>query len=106
VARLPSYCRVNPNMPLTKVNTQVAIVRGIDRRSQDERLANSQVQQQFNWLQSDHTKLRLSDFDKIEKIGQGTFGKVYRAEYKDPTTGEIKLYALKKLNMIMDEMSD
>ena len=51
-------------------------------------------------------KLRLSDFDKIEKIGQGTFGKVYKAEYRDPVTGDIKLYALKKLNMIMDDMSD
>lgn len=33
VARLPPYCRVNPNMPLTKLNTQMAIVQGIDRRS-------------------------------------------------------------------------
>ena len=46
------------------------------------------------------------DADKIEKIGEGTFGKVYKAEYRDPLTGEVKYYALKKLNMIMDEMSD
>ena len=42
----------------------------------------------------------------MEKIGEGTFGKVYKAEYKDPVTGEVRHYALKKLNMIMDEMSD
>lgn len=50
--------------------------------------------------------LRLSDFDKIEKIGEGTFGKVYKAEYKDPKTGKIRLYALKKLNMLIDETQD
>ena len=50
--------------------------------------------------------MRLSDFDKVEKIGEGTFGKVYKAEYMDPQTGEVRYYALKKLNMIMDEMTD
>ena len=42
----------------------------------------------------------------MEKIGEGTFGKVYKADYRDPQSGEVKQYALKKLNMIMDEMSD
>lgn len=50
--------------------------------------------------------MRLSDFDKVEKIGEGTFGKVYKAEYRDPLTGELKLFALKKLNMMIDEMTD
>lgn len=27
-------------------------------------------------------QFELSDFDKVEKIGEGTFGKVYRAVYK------------------------
>lgn len=49
---------------------------------------------------------QLSDFDKVEKIGEGTFGQVYRAEYRCPDTGEKKLFALKKLNMVMDESTD
>ena len=48
------------------------------------------------------SELKLSDFDKVEKIGEGTFGKVYKAEYKQPD-GTIRLYALKKLNMVLDE---
>ena len=51
-------------------------------------------------------RYRLSDFEKIEKIGEGTFGKVYRAEYKDPDTGKVSKFALKKLNMIMEDMND
>jgi hypothetical protein len=31
---------------------------------------------------------------------------VYRAEYRCPKTGQIKLFALKKLNMVMDETTD
>ena len=31
---------------------------------------------------------------------------MYKVEYRDPITGEVKHFALKKLNMIMDEMSD
>ena len=31
VARLPAYCRVNPNLPVSATNYQLAIVRGIDR---------------------------------------------------------------------------
>jgi len=41
----------------------------------------------------------------VEKIGEGTFGKVYKAEYKDEN-GNVKLYALKKLNMVLDESQD
>lgn len=48
------------------------------------------------------SNFKLSDFDKVEKIGEGTFGKVYRAEFKLPD-GSVKLYALKKLNMVLDE---
>jgi len=29
----------------------------------------------------------LSDFEKVEKIGEGTFGKVYKAVCRDPVTG-------------------
>ena len=31
-------------------------------------------------------QFKLSDFVNIEKIGEGTFGKVYKAEYRDPVT--------------------
>jgi serine/threonine protein kinase len=44
--------------------------------------------------------MKLSDFDSIEKIGEGTFGKVYKALYRDPKTGVKRMYALKKLNMM------
>ena len=47
----------------------------------------------------------LSNFENVEKIGEGTFGDVYRAEYKCPN-GETKLFALKKLKMVIDENSD
>ena len=70
-------------------------MRGIDRSAEeDDKEDNSS------------NKYRLSDFEKIEKIGEGTFGKVYRAEYKDPDTGKVKRFALKKLNMIMEDMND
>ena len=49
-------------------------------------------------------QFKLSDFYHIEKIGEGTFGKVYKAEYRDPITKEVTFYALKKLNMLMEEM--
>lgn len=44
VAPLPSYCRVNPNLPLSQLNSLHAIVRGIDKRgaSTDERVVSSQ----------------------------------------------------------------
>jgi serine/threonine protein kinase len=44
--------------------------------------------------------MKLSDFEDVEKIGEGTFGKVYKAKYRHPVTGETKMYALKKLNMM------
>jgi serine/threonine protein kinase len=44
--------------------------------------------------------MKLSDFEDVEKIGEGTFGKVYKGKYRDPVTGECKMYALKKLNMM------
>ena len=50
--------------------------------------------------QAEQTKFRLSDFEKIEKIGEGTFGKVYKAEYRDLTTGHKRIYALKKVKML------
>ena len=31
---------------------------------------------------------------------------VYKAEYKDPETGKTRLYALKKLKIMQDEMQD
>jgi serine/threonine protein kinase len=51
-------------------------------------------------------QFKLTDFDKIEKIGEGTFGKVYKAEYIDPVTKKVSHFALKKLNMLMEEMTD
>ena len=104
VARLPAYCRVNPNLPVSATNQQLAIVRGIDRHQ--ESLNGNFGESGMAPAGEGQTKYRLSDFDKIEKIGEGTFGKVYKAEYKDPHTGEVKYYALKKLKMIMDEMTD
>lgn len=53
---------------------------------------------------ADAKQFKLSDFTHIEKIGEGTFGKVYKAEYRDPVTKEVTFYALKKLNMLMEEM--
>ena len=49
---------------------------------------------------------KLEEYNFLQVLGSGAFGKVYKAEYRDPLTGEVKYYALKKLNMIMDEMSD
>eukprot|EP00347_Sterkiella_histriomuscorum_P024188 403332004 len=46
---------------------------------------------------------KLGNYDKIEKIGEGTFGQVYKGEYVNPDTGEKKLVALKKLNMINEK---
>jgi len=37
------------------------------------------------------------------KIGEGTFGKVYRADWEDPVTGEVKQVALKKFNQMMEK---
>ena len=105
VACLPTYFRVNPNLPVTRKNQRLTVVRGIDHRSQD---ANPENLTEFGLFTAGvgQTNFRLSDFDKIEKIGEGTFGKVYKAEYRDPQTGEVKYYALKKLKMIIDEMTD
>jgi serine/threonine protein kinase len=44
--------------------------------------------------------MKLSDFEDVEKIGEGTFGKVYKGNYRDPITNQCKMYALKKLNMM------
>ena len=107
VSLLRPYERVNPNMPISKTNQRIAICRGIDRRSVntiDEKVDYSADTPGGVLAGEGQTTFRLCDFDKIEKIGEGTFGKVYKAEYRDAATGEIRMYALKKLNMIMDEM--
>jgi serine/threonine protein kinase len=41
----------------------------------------------------------------VHKIGEGTFGKVYKAQYTQ-VDGTIKQFALKKMNMILDEQND
>lgn len=51
-------------------------------------------------------QFKLSDFCHIEKIGKGTFGKVYKATYRDPVTNKVQVFALKKLKMMMKEMAD
>ena len=98
IAPLPSFCKVNPNLPSSELNQVETIVTGIQR--------DSETAEDKGDADRHQKKFRLSDFEKIEKIGEGTFGKVYRAEYKDPETGQTHLYALKKLNMIMDDMVD
>jgi serine/threonine protein kinase len=47
----------------------------------------------------------LSELEKVEKIGEGTFGQVYRAQVKLPGGG-VKQLALKKLNMVMNTQND
>lgn len=49
--------------------------------------------------------MKLSDFEKVEKIGEGTFGKVYRAILQTPEgdSRPEQIFALKKLNMVFDE---
>jgi len=42
---------------------------------------------------------RLEQFDNIEKIGEGTYGKVYRCRHKN--TGD--LFALKKIYLEAEE---
>ena len=100
VAPLPSFCKVNPNLPNSKTNQQQTIVHGIQRVSEGPDEISATNPSELG------KRYRLSDFDKIEKIGEGTFGKVYKAEYHDPETGKTQLFALKKLNMIMDDMTD
>ena len=109
VSLLRPFERVNPNMPISRTNQRLAICRGIDRRSVntiDEKVDHSADTPGGVPAGEGQTTFRLCDFDKVEKIGEGTFGKVYKAEYRDATTGKIRMYALKKLNMIMDEMQD
>ena len=40
-------------------------------------------------------------YSKIDQVGEGTFGKVYKAEYRDPSnkTGKPEIVALKKILM-------
>jgi serine/threonine protein kinase len=51
----------------------------------------------------DLQKYELCQYEKLEKIGEGTFGQVYKGEHHDPKTGARKLVALKKLNMINEK---
>ena len=82
IAPIPSFCKVNPNLPNSDSNQQETIVRGIERASE---IADVHMEES---KKSCFKRYRLSDFEKIEKIGEGTFGKVYRAEYRDPETGK------------------
>ena len=83
IAPLPSFCKVNPNLPHSDSNQKETIVSGIERVSEGAEDAKSIS----NGPSDKGKRYRLSDFEKIEKIGEGTFGKVYRAEYRDPDTG-------------------
>ena len=45
-------------------------------------------------------KILLRDLDQVEKIGEGTFGQVYRGEYFNPKTNKIEMIAIKKFKYL------
>lgn len=54
-------------------------------------------------IKCDQQAYELCQYEKLEKIGEGTFGQVFKGEHVDPVTGLRKLVALKKLNMINEK---
>lgn len=45
-----------------------------------------------------YRKILFKDIDHVEKVGEGTFGQVYKAIYTEHQTGKLKQIAIKKFN--------
>lgn len=49
-----------------------------------------------------YSKILLQQLDQVEKIGEGTFGNVYKASYKDEF-GKERIIAIKKFKYFEKE---
>ena len=68
-------------------------MRGINSFNKSRSQSRDNLKQKLNWLV--RMKPKIDKYEKIDVIGEGTYGTVYKA--RDTDTGEI--YALKKIKL-------